>query len=780
MAVKVTLSSIKLQPGTTNTYYVTWTFKKHSDTDHYQVMWEYSPMRTKSGRKWFHGNGAEGEEVKASAKSLKQSTYTPDGSATVIRVAVKPISKSEKKSGKTTYKYTGAAWTKFKTFTISGDYIDPPDSPTVTVDKGSLKAVVSYSNQEREVTGIRFEVVEDNRRLYSSGNVTLAYESAAYKCGVNPGHTYKVRAAAYISKATKNNTSDFSSYSSATASAPGNITSTPVVKSTGESQVLIAWGAAVNADHYEIEYTQKKEYFGSSSSEVQSESTVGAVTSWYISNIEQGKTWYFRVRAVGSGGDSNGAWSTIVQCAIGTKPNPPTTWTYLYSAVVGDTVTLYWTHNTADGSTQSAAKVGLRVNNGAWTDHTVTGETSSYDIDTTNYQDGDVIEWRVSTKGAIDTYSDASVIRKLTLHVQPTVAVNVDSEITSFPVTIEVISGPNTQQLTSAVISIKALEAYETRDEIGIIRNVSAGEEIYSEVFNTFDSDTFSHDLVPGAIDLENNISYSVDVTIAMDSGLTADTTTSFTVSFDEEEFSPDAEITFDEDTLTCYIRPYCEVVSQDDEDEDEPIEPETNVYLSVYRREYDGSFVAIGTGLDGEESTAVTDPHPALDLARYRIVAISKTTGQIAFTDVPGVQTGIGSIVIQWDEEWSEFNYSVNDIPTEPPWSGSMLKLPYNVDVTSDHAPDVELVEYIGRSNPVSYYGTQKGESGRWSVEIPKSDSETIYQVRRLATYKGDCYIREPSGMGYWANVGVSYSMTHNKLTVPVNFSIKRVEGGM
>ena len=115
-----------------------------------------------------------------------------------------------------------------------------------------------------------------------------------------------------------------------------------------------------------------------------------------------------------------------------------------------------------------------------------------------------------------------------------------------------------------------------------------------------------------------------------------------------------------------------------------------------------------------------------------------------------------------------------------QQPWSGSFLKLPYNIDVSDSHSSDVSLVEYIGRKRPVSYYGTQLGESASWKVEIDKEDIDTLYALRRLAIWMGDCYVREPSGSGYWANVTVSFSQTHSNLTIPVTLDIKRVEGGL
>lgn len=108
------------------------------------------------------------------------------------------------------------------------------------------------------------------------------------------------------------------------------------------------------------------------------------------------------------------------------------------------------------------------------------------------------------------------------------------------------------------------------------------------------------------------------------------------------------------------------------------------------------------------------------------------------------------------------------------------MLVLPYNIDISASHNVEVSLIEYIGNEHPTSYYGTQKGETGTWNCEIPKSDKETLYAIRRLANYMGDVYIREPSGLGYWAQITVSYSEQHSQMLVPITFNINRVTGGV
>ena len=168
------------------------------------------------------------------------------------------------------------------------------------------------------------------------------------------------------------------------------------------------------------------------------------------------------------------------------------------------------------------------------------------------------------------------------------------------------------------------------------------------------------------------------------------------------------------------------------------------------------------------------------MDYARYRIVAIDNLTGSVSYYDPPGYPVGGKAVIIQWDESWSSFDTSDENELVQPAWNGSILKLPYNIDVSDKTTADVELIEYIGRSHPISYYGTQIGHSATWSVEVVKNDEETLYALRRLSKWMGDVYVREPSGSGYWANINVSFSQKHCELTVPVTLEITRVEGGI
>ena len=396
-------------------------------------------------------------------------------------------------------------------------------------------------------------------------------------------------------------------------------------------------------------------------------------------------------------------------------------------------------------------------------------------VDTSGYTEGTKIQWRVRTAGITKTYGEWSIQRTVDVYAPPTLTMAItDAEsnaietVTAFPFYVSGETGPNTQTPIGYHVSIVANESYETVDSVGNVKMVSAGDEVYSQHFDT--SDQLLIMISAGSVDLENNVGYTAKCTVSMNSGLTVDASVDFTVSWTDEEYWPNAEIGYDKETYTTFIRPYCD---------DENGLPIADLTLSVYRREFDGSFTELITGVENGSDTYITDPHPSLDYARYRIVATSTLTGAVGFYDVPGYPIGETAVIIQWDEAWTTFDTTSEDEMEQPAWSGSLLRLPYNIDVSDDYKADVSLVEYIGRKHPVGYYGTQIGETSSWDVEIEKTDTETLYALRRLANWMGDVYVREPSGSGYWANISVSFSQKHLELTIPVKFSITRVAGG-
>lgn len=756
----VNITAFGLQADTDRTVFATWTWDR-SNTEKYNTVWYYD---TGNGV-WFVGNDSETKD--------KQSVYTAPENAKRVQFKVKPISETRTVNNNETSYWT-ANWSTVKTYDFSNNPPVAPSTPTVTLDQYTLTA--ELSNLDLNANQIEFQVVKDNTSVYKSGKITITTGHAAYSCTVAAGSKYKVRCRSWRGDLS----SDWSEYSDNVETIPSAPSGINTCRAQSETSVYLAWNPVPNAKTYEIEYATKKEYLdGSNQTTTQS----GIESTHYeLGGLESGNQYFFRVRAVNEKGESG--WSGIASVTIGVKPAAPTTWASTTTAIVGETLNLYWVHNSADGSSQTYAELELIIDGETITrtiENTKVEEekdkTSVYPVNTSTFTEGTQILWRVRTAGITKQYSDWSTQRTVDVYAPPTLELKVtDADantfdtLTAFPFIVEAIPGRNNQLPIGYTVSIVANEAYETVDEIGNVKMVSKGDEVYSKFFDV-SLEKLKVEFSANNVDLENNISYTIKCSVTMNSGLTAEDKFTFTVAWADVEYEPNAEIGIDKDTVVAYIRPFCE---------DENGNPIENIYLSVYRREFDGSFTEIVKNVDNSKNAFVTDPHPALDYARYRIVATTKDTGAVSYCDVPGYPVGEHAIIIQWAEEWSTFDASEDSELANPPWIGSLLRLPFNIDVTEKPKVDVSLVDYIGRRNSVSYYGTKVGETATWKTVIEKSNSELLYALRRLAVWQGNVYVREPSGVGYWATISVSLEQKHRELTIPVTLDITRVEGGM
>ena len=733
--------------------------------DHYMVKWYYA---TGDGV-WFDGGSSE---VK-----VKNATYSTPSNARKIKVSVKPVSKKHKVNKKDVSYWTGTAVTK--TYNISNDPPEVPSAPTVTIDKYKLTASLENISDPR-TDKIEFKVYKGTK-TFKTGIATVKTARASFSCTVDPGEDYRVKCRAInLAGSNPDTYSDWSEYSSSAGTMPATPSGFEKIKALSETSVHLNWYGVKNAKNYEVQYTDQKRYFDSSS-EVKTLTVEGVgVSHAEVTGLESGKTWFFRVRATNDNGKSG--WTDIVSVTIGKAPAAPTTWSSTTTVIAGEPLTLYWVHNSEDGSSQTYAELEMYIDGVKQTktiknttDEDEKDKTSSYSVNTSTYVEGTKIQWRVRTKGVVNKYGDWSVQRTVDIYAPPTLELNMTNSagttietLTSFPFYLNGLAGPNTQNPIGYSVTITANETYETVDYIGNETTISEGESVYTKYFDT--TDALLVEFSANNLDLENGVSYTITCVVSMNSGLTAEESITFSVSWVDEVYEPDAGTSIDEDQLVAYVKPFCT------DDDGSLIE---NVLLSVYRREFDGTFTELGTGISNDMNTTITDPHPALDYARYRIVATSKTTGAVSYYDAPGYPVGEKSVVIQWNEQWTSFDVTDEDALEQPPWTGSMLKIPYNIDIADSHKPDVSLIEYVGREHPVSYYGTQLGETSSWNMEIPKDDKDTLYALRRLSRWMGDVYVREPSGSGYWANITVSFTQTHKKLTIPVTLDVTRVEGG-
>ena len=541
-----------------------------------------------------------------------------------------------------------------------------------------------------------------------------------------------------------------------------------------------------------------------------------------------------------------------VKYNAGTKPLPPTVWTSKSTYTDDEKISINWVNNTTDGSFQSEYDLEITyfnvVRHITKTTSVPLGEsepTYSISFNTINditklFNDYPGFEnmnpgtyniryrLRVKCQYGIETpsvgWSDWTVYKEFVAYQRPklefehyglrswywdpfdfrydTIYTAYDGSpfpsdpdyLEHFPIFIGVVSSPVPQMGLEYSFTITALNDYETLDYDGNTRKINSGEVVYTKISpptrKYWGDDTGNYCLVridAWDILLENGIQYLLTATVTMDSGLTAQTSTTFTTRFEDASFLPDADIVVDDELYTAYIEP--KLLEPELEPGEEPLQLE-DVVFNIFRRNYDGTMTEIAKALNGDDVISVVDPHPALNGASYRIIGMSKKTGEIQYVDKPGQEFSEKPIIIQWDDNWQPYDLLedyIDEAEDEKDlmlygqgYQGNILKLPFNIDISNGYDIDKELVSYIGRENPVSYYGTAKGETMSLSTEIPKSSADIIYGLRKLSRYAGNCYIREPNGTGYWANVTVSFNINHLEVKVPVSITATRVEGGI
>ena len=827
LPTQATITAFGLQADTDRTFFATWSWSR-GYTDKFDIRWFYGTANNIK----FTGSTTSVDSID---NSRPQSTYTPPENATYISFQVKPIATTHKVNDVDTPHWT-AQWSTEKFYYMKDLPPDTPSgTPTVTLEDYTLK--IEISGVSSGVDEVEFEIVQNDSKIYKVGKSKPSTSVAKYSCNVSPGYDYKVRCRPVKNKIY----GEWTGYSDNVHTKPNKPTEITELRAVSETVVSLTWSKVTTAETYDIEYATVLDYLGASNASTTINNV--AEPRYTITGLTSGEKYFFRVRAVNDQGQSDWTeassivlggvpaapttWSSTSTAVVGEEMKLY----WMHNSKDGSKETKAELKYTANNGTPVIKEV-LKTN--------VSDDVSYYYLSTRSFTEGASIKWLVRTAGVTGEYGPWSATRMISIYAPPSLSLILSNdqaassaikEVTKFPFYVTANAGPDSQKPIGFHISVISKDSYETVDEYGNVKMIAEGQEIFSKFYD-INTRTLSVKMTPGDIDLENNCRYELACVVTMDTGLTEEEKVTFRVSLDETEYYPTAEVMFDEKTLSAYIRPYCTErpyifykVTYNSTDNTykrtstviDPLEGSSvnnaltdmddlvflgvdstststyfavvqsdrenlveNVTLSVYRHEYDGRFTTIATDISNTDSIYVTDPHPPLDSAKYRIVSTDTTTGSISYADLPGYTVGVKSVVIQWDETWSNLQVMGDDPIDQVTWAGSVLKLPYNIDVSDSNTMDVSLVEYIGRSHPVSYYGTQLGTSSTWNVDIPKTDKTTLYGLRRLAIYAGDVYVREPSGSGYWANISVSFSQKHREMTIPVTLEIKRVEGGM
>lgn len=781
-----------IQSGTTNVLYFTWVWNGYIPSTHKDWSknkttkdFKYQIQYTTGDGVWFWG-----ENGSTVANNVRNLTYSIPSNAKKIRFRIKPESNTYKNNNVDTAWYTSeyTAWKEYKV--VADKTPATPSTPTLSVSGNLL--TMELDTYDENTKSVYFYVVKNDTKRYGEYSADVVKNHVSMTIAVDAGAEYKAKACGSNQKNDHMGsfeTGEWSEYSSNVSPCP-NTPSWISYYAKTSTEVKLDWTHSKGATSFEVQYTEYQRYFDSSgnvtSLTVNEESDYSHAE---VSGLETGTKYFFRVRAKNDAGYSS--WSEIVSVIVGEVPDAPTTWADAYTAEVTHSPILYWTHNSGDSSNETKAELYISINGvyiGALydTEKKKQDQICSFPLNKLGktFSSDTKIQFKIRTMGILQTktngneaWSPWSTTRTIQLYQAPTIAADISGldssgNLYAYPLKVSYTAYPLSQLPISWSHELIACNSYETVDETGQDKNVVKGDVVWSMTYNATGKTT-NVSVDPTVVSLENGEQYILKTTVGMNTGLTAIHEEKIKIVISEESMEIEAVVGYDSKSYTARI-----AVSVHDTSDDALLMNGVNV--SIYRREFDGSFTPIATNISNKEGNTFVDPHPALDYARYRVVATVIESGSMDYYDVPAFPVQEKGIIIQWGEQWQNYEGSTeNVVLAEKPWTGSLIRLAYNIDVSDDFAPDATLQKYIGRKRPVSYYGTQQGHTSNWRVDIPRDDEETLFAIRRLAAYMGDCYVREPSGTGYWAQINVSYSQTHAQLIIPITFTITRVEGG-
>ncbi len=538
-------------------------------------------------------------------------------------------------------------------------------------------------------------------------------------------------------------------------------TPTNTASSIVNGNIRLTWnGVALGSgESYQVQYTDDSRAFADnifdSISEATLEESAGTSHVLTISGLEEGTEYWCRVRWRGESAASN--WASFPKATTPLSDETreqleaPTPTTTLLSYMLDEEVPLSWVHNSGEDTAQTdwQVQLGGSVSRTINSTQATKGDSATMlDLSSLGIGDGSNVTWRVRTQGAWAGYwSPWSKTQAFSVYSRPVATIGMSQNpVTTFPFSIDVNAvsqGGGTlpignRPLTCSV-TISPTEDVETPQPDGSSRVVSAGEPVWSGYYDTSsyyeDGEGWSIPVYASDVSLVATAGYRVSATVSTMQGMRCEAAGTFSCEWDGEVPAPRATVVFDAGALACRISPWAEeFIGFDPVTGEMMFELAEGLVLSVFRVNADGTTEPIASGIENDGDTWVEDPHCSFGTCTYRIVATDPETGAQG-SDEYSVATPYKRVVVEFGSE--------------------TVELRFNLEWTEEHKPDVEYLAFHGRSNPVAHWGTQTGQSFKIHGSLAKgTDAITLAKLRLLANYRGACYVREPTGIAWWASV--------------------------
>ena len=495
-----------------------------------------------------------------------------------------------------------------------------------------------------------------------------------------------------------------------------------------------AWQSTDEPDDYTIENTHANE--------------------WFVSGLETGQRWYFRVRLTQGTGDNavNGAWSEIVSIDLSSAPVLPTL--SLSSGVIteGGSVSAFWSYVSTDGTYQAYAEV---------CEATISGSGITY---------GDIIA-STQTAQHVTIYADEvgwNVGETHYLCVRVVSASGRASDGWSDPVPV-IIAAPLEINIASTSLSNKKLTAMPLTATItgagngGITQLIIERAESYhidrpnEEDFNGYQGETIAIFEQTGEAQitinredlfgsLDDGASYNLIATIQDGLGQSASETIRFEVDWAHQALMPEATVRIEDGVAV--ITPTA------------PSGAAEGDTVDIYRLSADKPELIVK---GAEFGTEYVDPYPAFnEYGGHRIV----------YRTIDG-----DYITAEGDLAWIDLQQDAGDyiksIASVVDFDGTSIELFYDTTHSTSWEKGFRETEYLGGSIQGDWGKAVKTSSSVKTAKVTVEDQASMQDLRRLAAYPGICHIRTVDGSSYACDIEISVDRQYDQETVRATYNL-------
>ena len=469
----------------------------------------------------------------------------------------------------------------------------------------------------------------------------------------------------------------------------------------------------------------------------------GRVNSFYVTDLEYGKKWYFKIRSVhwaedNDDADSYGPWcGSMIVVDLSEAPEKPGAWLDVSTITTDKSVTVNWDYMSEDGTEQKGAEITIdsqvrsvegTVQSYTFTPSWAAGTTHSISVRT------------ISTSGKKSPASDAITVTVAALPV-PVITTSwsgLSGTVTAMPMTYSVSGAGVGGYVTVALTRINPF--VEERPD-GSKNDGFVDEVVFSRTHmgNVTNAQITVDDLIGH---LDDGQSYNFIVTVTDSYGQTVTNTGVVAIAWAHQPEAPSVAVVADGNI--------CKVTAT------APASAVLTDKVDIYRLSKDAPVLIVKGGDFGE---TYVDPYPA-SKGGYRAVDMT-ANGDYRGADKPAITDVNHALVL-------------DDIILTVPGYGE-VNLPYNITLNSDWSKDFKRTTYLNGSI-----------QGDWNPAVTRDvsidtvllkDDPLIDDLRHIAELGEVCHVRTPDGSSYDANVQVSESGSYDTYMTQYTLKASKVD---